>query len=184
MSIEYEVYTRSAEPIALDTLMSLCQASPPLTDFNDGPFAIRLLRNAKWDFSEFQVCANGVLMDNDIVSGCIAREEAEMDTVLRIGGAEAMRHFFDLSGPGGRGLAPIFINAEFDFASLHEGETVADVFGTDEPSVLNEVEHASTLYTVRSGGEGWFQTILAHVMAYHLRGLFFDPQSGDFRLYQ
>ena len=98
MSIEYEIYARSGQPIAIGELAALCQDSPPLADFDDGPFAVRVLRSAKWDLSEFCIVNDGPLLDDDIVAGCMATEAADMDVLLRTPSEDAMHHFFDLSG--------------------------------------------------------------------------------------
>ena len=107
-----------------------------------------------------------------------------MDVLLRTPSEDAMHHFFDLSGSGGRGLAPLTIDSRFKFASYYEDEAASDILDTDDELALNALEHATVMYSIRSGGEGWFQSILCHVLAYRLGGLFYDPQSGDFRLYQ
>ena len=104
-----------------------------------------------------------------------------MDGLLASPVEKALDDFFGHTS--GAGIAPIAIN-EFDFQSEYEGEDASDYVDSGDPDSIRAIESARIIYTVLSGGEGWFQVILSHLIAFQLQGLFIDPQSGDSKLYR
>jgi hypothetical protein len=180
LSIEYEIYTTDATPPKISDLIAACVASPPLREFNDGPFRIRILRGMDFRFEGFHLVEDGILHDADAVAGCLESDAARMDALLEQPTEEQMRSFF--GNTSSAGIAPIRFG-KFSFRDEYDGEDAADYIGSGDPKSIAMLDNATLAYHVLSGGEGWFQVILSHVIAYLTRGLFIDPQSGDSKLY-
>lgn len=61
MSVNCEIYASTTLSPPFSVIKSMLAASPLPVDFNDGPFAASLLRNAAWDYSSFDVIADDTL---------------------------------------------------------------------------------------------------------------------------
>jgi hypothetical protein len=181
LSIEYEIYTTQKVSPKISDLAAACADSPPLRDFNDGPFAIRVLRGMDFRLEGFHLVKEGQLQNGDAVAGCLESDASTMDAILHTPHEEQMRSFFDHTSSAG--IAPISWG-DFSFRDEYDGEDVADYIDDGDPKSIAKLDSARFAFHVSSGGEGWFQVILAHVIAYCTHGLFIDPQSGDSKLYE
>lgn len=181
LSIEYEVYTTDAAPPKISDLIAACIASPPLREFDDGPFKVRILRGMDFRFEGFHLVDDGFLHSGDAIAGCLESDAARMDALLKKPSEEQMVSFF--GNTGSAGIAPTTFR-KFSFRKEYEGEDVADYVDSSDPKYISKLDNATFVYHVLSGGEGWFQVILSHVIAYCTRGLFIDPQSGNPKLYE
>lgn len=181
MSVNYEIYASTTLSPPFRVIKSMLAASPLPVDFNDGPFAASLLRNAAWDYSSFDVIAEDTLADGDTIALCRQADAKEMQSVLQSSTKEALSAFF--SRPG-RGLAPLTILDPFDFSSVYEDQPAWDVLGVDDSDPAAAIlETANWCCSVTARGEGWVQYILAHILAKSVYGLFVDPQSDERTLY-
>jgi len=181
MSVEYNIYVDALRYPDIGKLSTLCTESPPLADFEDGPFTIRVLRDRDHRLERFTVVHEGLLMDGDTVAGCMRPDADNMDGLLASPVEKAIDTFF--GSTSGAGIAPVSMS-EFDFQSEYEGEDASDYIESQDPNSIRALETAKAMVSVLSSGEGWFQMILSHVLAFHLQGLFVDPQSGDSKLYR
>ena len=82
MSIEYNIYIDALRNTDIGELSALCTESPPLAEFEDGPFTIRVLRDTDFRLEKFTIVDDGSLMDGDTVAGCMRPDAAQMDGLL------------------------------------------------------------------------------------------------------
>ena len=171
MSLDYRVYAADNRPIGRAELVSAALAHG---------WHVKVLVNAAWDWSRYEICQDGELSTSDVAFGWETADEnrALFERVLTAGDASGIK---DACSDLFLRWANISIE-EFDFARDVDPETQEALRSDVSEPTFELLSRAKVLFTVNFRGDGWFQYHLSRMIAEMRRGVWEDPQAGEFDL--
>ena len=169
MSLDYHIYAEDDRPVSRAELISAALARG---------WHVKVLVNATWDWSSYEIRADGDLATSDVAFGWETDSEhhALFERILTVGDAPAIkdacsRLFLRWANIS---IEPFDIDEYFDAESLEALQSDLD------ESALALLKRAKVMFTVNFRGDGWFQYHLSRMLAGMRRGLWEDPQAGEF----